>query len=190
MDGIERAVRGEGLADRITLRCELLRDQENGPGENVEVRTLDSITLAFARRSYAKYRRPMMELLADGRSAYAVRRDGRALVRRVDSTVAALEKGGILAGSVIRRAWRSARKAVLPQHVFEVPTGRRVYDNRHTRLTKWLNDGIPPAQVAEWAGNSVPVLLAPYARCVEGQLPDLKRRLEAAGDLPEPPDAG
>ncbi len=131
-----------------------------------------------------------MELLADGRSAYAVRRDGRALVRRVDSTVAALEKGGILAGSVIRRAWRSARKAVLPQHVFEVPTGRRVYDNRHTRLTKWLNDGIPPAQVAEWAGNSVPVLLAPYARCVEGQLPDLKRRLEAAGDLPEPPDAG
>jgi hypothetical protein len=72
----------------------------------------------------------------------------------------------------------------------ESPTGRRVYDNRHTRLTKWLNDGIPPAQVAEWAGNSVPVLLATYARCVEGQLPDLKRRLEAAGDLPELPDAG
>ncbi len=76
-----------------------------------------------------------------------------------------------------------------PPHVFESPTGRRAYDNRHTRLTKWLNDGIPPAQVAEWAGNSVPVLLATYARCVEGQLPDLKRRLEAAGDLPELPDA-
>jgi hypothetical protein len=60
-----------------------------------------------------------------------------------------------------------------------------LYGNRHTRLTKWLNDGIPPAQVAEWAGKSVPVLLATYARCVEGQLPDLKRRLEAAGDLPE-----
>jgi hypothetical protein len=42
--------------------------------------------------------------------------------------------------------------------------------------------------VAEWAGNSVPVLLATYARCVAGQLPDLKRRLEAAGDLPELPD--
>ncbi|MDX3753681.1 integrase [Streptomyces sp. AK08-02] len=53
----------------------------------------------------------------------------------------------------------------------------------------WLNDGIPPAQVADWAGNSVPVLPATYARCVEGQLPDLKRRLEAAGDLPELPDA-
>ncbi|WP_406413999.1 hypothetical protein [Streptomyces sp. NBC_01614] len=100
------------------------------------------------------------------------------------------EAGGILAGSVIRRAWRSARKAVFAPHVFESPTGRRVYDNRHTRLTKWLNDGIPPAQVAEWAGNSVPVLLATYARCVGGQLPDLKKRLEAAGDLPELPDAG
>ncbi|MER5856226.1 site-specific integrase [Streptomyces sp900105245] len=100
------------------------------------------------------------------------------------------ETGGILAGSVIRRAWRSARQAVLPSHVFASPTGRRVYDNRNTRLTKWLNDGIPPAQVAEWAGNSVAVLLATYARCVDGQLPDLKRRLEAAGDLPEAPDGG
>jgi integrase len=100
------------------------------------------------------------------------------------------EKGGILAGSVIRRAWRTARREVLAPHVFQSPTGKRVYDNRHTRLTKWLNDGIPPAQVAEWAGNSVPVLLATYARCVEGQLPDLKKRLEAAGDLPEPPNGG
>ncbi|MGW6909526.1 tyrosine-type recombinase/integrase [Streptomyces sp. NPDC054940] len=100
------------------------------------------------------------------------------------------ESGGVLAGSVIRRAWRSARKAVLPPHVFESPTGRRVYDNRNTRLTKWLNDGIPPAQVADWAGNSVAVLLATYARCIEGQLPDLKRRLEAAGDLPERQSTG
>ncbi|MFI8532811.1 tyrosine-type recombinase/integrase [Streptomyces aquilus] len=100
------------------------------------------------------------------------------------------ENGGILAGSVIRRAWRGARRAALAPHVFDSPTGRRVYDNRHTRLTKWLNDGIPAAQVAEWAGNSVPVLLATYARCVDGQLPDLKKRLEAAGDLPELPDAG
>jgi hypothetical protein len=48
------------------------------------------------------------------------------------------------------------------------------YDNRNTRLTKWLKDGIPPARLAEWAGNSVVVLLATHARCVDGQLPDLK----------------
>ncbi|MET7676316.1 hypothetical protein [Streptomyces seoulensis] len=65
-----------------------------------------------------------------------------------------------------------------------------MYDIQYTRLSKWLNGGIPPVQVADWAGNSVPVLLATYARCVEGQLPDLKRRLEAAGDLPERPDVG
>jgi hypothetical protein len=66
------------------------------------------------------------------------------------------ESGGILAGSVIRRAWRNARKAVLPPHVVGSPTGRRVYTNRNTRLTKWLNDRIPPNQVAEWPGTASP----------------------------------
>ncbi len=70
------------------------------------------------------------------------------------------EGGDLLAGFVIRRAWRSARAAALTPDEFGSPLGKRVYDLRHTRLTKWLNDGIPPAQVAEWAGNSVPVLLA------------------------------
>ncbi|MFZ3594630.1 tyrosine-type recombinase/integrase [Streptomyces sp. BH104] len=97
------------------------------------------------------------------------------------------EFGGILAGSVARRAWGTARRAELTERENESPMGRRIYDIRHTRLTKWLNDGIPPAQVAYWAGNSVPVLLAFYAGCIEGQLPDLKRRMEAQGDLPELP---
>ncbi|MFF3463918.1 hypothetical protein ACWCQN_46975 [Streptomyces sp. NPDC001984] len=65
-----------------------------------------------------------------------------------------------LAGSVIRRAWGGPRTA----DVVASPTGRRVYDHWHTRLTKGFNDGIPPDQVAEWAGNIVQVLLAIYAR--------------------------
>ncbi|MFE1909349.1 tyrosine-type recombinase/integrase [Streptomyces gardneri] len=96
------------------------------------------------------------------------------------------EKGGDLAGSVIRRAWRRARKEVLPPYEFGTPLGRRVYDLRHTCLTNWLNAGVPAATVAEWAGNSVPVLLSTYARCVDGQLHDLKRRIEQAGELPDP----
>ncbi|WP_327162034.1 tyrosine-type recombinase/integrase [Streptomyces zaomyceticus] len=96
------------------------------------------------------------------------------------------EKGGGLAGSVIRRAWRRARKEVLTSYEFGTPLGRRVYDLRHTCLTNWLNAGVPPATVAEWAGNSVPVLLSTYARCVDGQLHDLKRRIEQAGELPDP----
>ncbi|MET7797072.1 tyrosine-type recombinase/integrase [Streptomyces decoyicus] len=100
------------------------------------------------------------------------------------------EGGGMLAGSVIRRAWRTARLKVLTEEEFASPLGKRVYDLRHTCLTNWLNDGVPPAQIAEWAGNSVPVLLATYARCISGQLSDLKKRIEAGGDLPEVPAAG
>ncbi|WUD75271.1 site-specific integrase [Streptomyces sp. NBC_00510] len=96
------------------------------------------------------------------------------------------EHGDTLAGSVFRRAWRTARQQVLAPAEFASPLGKRVYDLRHTCLTSWLNAGVPPAQVAEWAGNSVPVLLATYARCISGQLRDHQRRIEAGGDLPEP----
>ncbi|WBO66288.1 integrase [Streptomyces camelliae] len=34
------------------------------------------------------------------------------------------------------------------------------------------------------------MLLATYARCIHGQLPDLKKRLEADGDLSEQHPAG
>ncbi|WP_051823469.1 hypothetical protein [Streptomyces sp. NRRL S-1448] len=89
----------------------------------------------------------------------------------------------------MRRAWRNARKAEFTPHEFESPAGRNIYDTRRTRLTEWLNYGIPPAQVASWAGNSVPVLLAVYAGVISGQLPDLKRRMEAGVALPEMPEA-
>ena len=93
------------------------------------------------------------------------------------------ERGGELAGSVIRRAWSRARRQTLTETEYDSPLGKRVYDLRHTCLTGWLNNGIPPAQVAEWAGNSVPVLLSTYARCLSGQREDLQRRIEAAQDL-------
>ncbi|MEU2874315.1 site-specific integrase [Streptomyces olivoreticuli] len=93
------------------------------------------------------------------------------------------EHGGMLAGSVFRRAWAKARKAVLTKDEHASPLGKRVYDLRHTCLTTWLNNGVPPAQVAEWAGNSVPVLLAIYARCIDGQLKDIQKRIEGAHDI-------
>lgn len=93
------------------------------------------------------------------------------------------EGGGVLAGSVYRRAWDRARHGVLSPDQYASPLGKRVYDLRHTCLTTWLNNGVPPAQVAEWAGNSVAVLLATYARCVSGQAEDLKKRIEAAQDI-------
>lgn len=92
------------------------------------------------------------------------------------------ERGGVLAGSVYRRMWDHARRATLPPHVYASPTGQRVYDLRHTRLTMWLNNGIPPAQVAEWAGTSVAMLFATYAQCISGQEQDLRQRLDEMPD--------
>jgi hypothetical protein len=46
----------------------------------------------------------------------------------------------------------------------------------------WLNNGIPPAQVAEWAGTSVAMLFATYAQCISGQDEDLRKRLDQMGE--------
>lgn len=88
------------------------------------------------------------------------------------------EKGGMLAGSVFRRVWAKAREAALPEREQKTPTGKRVYDLRHTCLTTWLNRGTPPAQVAEWAGNSVQVLHSTYARCIDGDVVGILKNLE------------
>ena len=39
------------------------------------------------------------------------------------------------------------------------PLAERPYDLRHARLSTWLNAGVAPAQVGEWADSSIPVLL-------------------------------
>ncbi|RPE39687.1 phage integrase family protein [Streptomyces sp. Ag109_O5-1] len=90
-------------------------------------------------------------------------------------------KGGKLHTMVIKKMWYKARKSVLTDD--DMAFRKRVYDLRHTCLTTWLNSGIPPAQVAEWAGNSVPVLLRTYAHCIQGQFDHYKKRLEATHRL-------
>ena len=42
-------------------------------------------------------------------------------------------------------------------------------DLRHACVSTWLNAGVPPVQVAEWAGHSVAVLLTVYAKSIVGQ---------------------
>ncbi len=36
-------------------------------------------------------------------------------------------------------------------------------------MSLWLNAGVPPTQVAEWAGHSLHVLLKVYAKCIDGE---------------------
>lgn len=43
----------------------------------------------------------------------------------------------------------------------------RPYDLRHTALSRWLEAGIPVAQVAKWAGNSPAVVMQHYANATQ-----------------------
>ena len=60
------------------------------------------------------------------------------------------------------------------------PLAGRPYDLRHAALTTWLNAGIPPAEVAKRAGNSVEILLRRYAGCLDNQAESVNRRTEKA----------
>jgi len=66
-------------------------------------------------------------------------------------------------------------------------------------VSRWLNAGVPPTQVAEWAGHSVRVLLTVYAKCIVGEEQRALRLIDASfaaerdeDELPEPapPDPG
>lgn len=67
------------------------------------------------------------------------------------------------------RAWHRARAAALTTDQFNSPLAQRPYDLRHACLSTWLNAGVAPVQVAEWAGHGVAVLLSTYAKCIDGQ---------------------
>jgi integrase len=93
-------------------------------------------------------------------------------------------KGGLLATVTYRRAWDRARKVAFDAREYASPLARRRYDLRHACLSTWLNGGVAPAQVAEWAGHSVEVLLRTYVRCLDGQHDIAKRRIMEALDDP------
>ena len=84
--------------------------------------------------------------------------------------------------------WDKARRAALTSGEYASPLAKRVYDLRHACVSTWLNGGVPPAQVAEWAGHSVAVLLKVYVKCIDGRDQISKRRIEDA--LRDPGEAG
>ena len=78
------------------------------------------------------------------------------------------------------RVWGRAHQAVFTEDVLASSLARRPYDLRHAAVSTWLNRGVPPADVAEWAGQSVEVLFRIYAKCLDRGVAQNRRRVETA----------
>jgi integrase len=87
---------------------------------------------------------------------------------------------GELPTMTIGRMWRRARQAAFTAEVAASPLAKTPYDLRHAAVSTWLNGGVPPTTVAEWAGHSVEVLLRIYAKCLDGGDALIRRRVQAA----------
>ncbi|MGI8817450.1 MAG: hypothetical protein ACR2G2_19795 [Pseudonocardia sp.] len=87
---------------------------------------------------------------------------------------------GELPKPTIVRSWKRARLDVFSKEVAASSLAATPYDLRHAAVSTWLNGGIPPTAVAEWAGHSVEVLLKIYAKCLDGSDAALRCRVEAA----------
>ena len=103
---------------------------------------------------------------------FGVQPDGRLFVGE--------RNGDELPTMTIGRVWRRARQAAFTAAVAASPLAKTPYDLRHAAVSTWLNGGVPPTMVAEWAGHSVEVLLRIYAKCLDGGDALIRRRVQAA----------
>jgi integrase len=78
------------------------------------------------------------------------------------------ENGNPIQPSTYRQVWAKTRALSLTPAQLATPLMRRPYDLRHSGITWRLNSGVPPTEIAAWAGHSVEMLLRVYARCVAG----------------------
>jgi integrase len=96
------------------------------------------------------------------------------------------ERGDQLATVTYTRLWARARTTAFGQDLAKAsPLARRPYDLRHAAVSTWLNGGVSPTRVAEWAGHSVDVLLKIYAKCLDGQEDLDLRRIDQALHRPD-----
>lgn len=85
--------------------------------------------------------------------------------------------GNPVSMKTVYRVWAVARARALTAAQASSPLARRPYDLRHACVSTWLTAGVPPTQVATWAGHSVAVLLRVYAQCLDGQDHVARRRI-------------
>ena len=90
------------------------------------------------------------------------------------------ENGTPIHPSTYHQVWAKTRALALTPAQRATPLMRRPYDLRHSGITWRLNSGVPPTEIAAWAGHSVEMLLRVYARCVAGLEDVWIARMEAA----------
>ena len=124
----------------------------------------------------------LVEILRRHIETFPAGPDGRLFVTRVGRAGVPLPPpyAKPLSMGTTYRVWAAARAAALTETECASPLAKRPYDLRHAAVSLWLNAGVPPTQVAEWAGHSVNVLLRVYAKCVYGQDEVARIRIEAA----------
>ena len=76
--------------------------------------------------------------------------------------------------------WKRAREAIFTEALIASPLAKRPYDLRHAAVSTWLNGGVPPTDVAEWAGQSVEVLFRIYAKCLDRGTQRNRQRVQTA----------
>lgn len=94
------------------------------------------------------------------------------------------QRGNHLAPVSYESVWRRAREHVLTAAQFATPLAQRPYDLRHACLSLWLNGGVPAANVAARAGDSVAMLQSTYAHCIDGDDEIMNRRIDTALGAP------
>ena len=127
----------------------------------------------------------LVEILRQHIETFPTSPDGRLFVTRVGRAGVPLPPpfAKPLSMGTTYRVWATARAAALTHTEFTSPLAKCPYNLRHPAVSLWLNAGVPPTQVAEWAGwaeHSVNVLLRVYAKCVYGQDEIARIRIEAA----------
>ncbi|MEV7681157.1 site-specific integrase [Streptomyces sp. NPDC088341] len=78
------------------------------------------------------------------------------------------ERGDVVGSSSYWRVWEEARTLALPPERVDSPLAGRPYDLRHACITRWLNAGVPIAEVARRVGNSPEVIHRRYHGCIDG----------------------
>lgn len=99
------------------------------------------------------------------------------------------ENGNPIQPSTWWRVWQRARAIALTPAQAATPLLRRPYDLRHCGVTWRLNSGVPPTEVAAWAGHSVEVLMRVYAKCMTGLEDVWITRMSHTLHLQDPPQA-